>query len=167
MPQTIFPEIPITMATQLLLDHSLEIRRDLYLDPMVAEPWSCDPVRCRPRLGPNLCCKVQQRCRHLVEERCTIHDSKPFSCVLFPLDLVRIDGARLVTTVKNLHFFNTGCCRYDRDMLRCFEGLEHSRISMFESQKDVLATVFTQSELILMARRLAALFPKQKGLKRF
>lgn len=157
MPQTLFPDIPLTPTTQLVLDSALEIRRDLYLDPLVADLWSCDPERCRPRMGPNLCCKVQRRCRHLVGERCAVHDDKPFSCLLFPLDLVRIGGTRLVTTVKNLDFFHTGWCRYDRDMLRCFHGVERSDVSMFEVQRDVLRRVFTDSEMVLMERRLASL----------
>jgi hypothetical protein len=162
MPQTIFPDVPLTLETQVLLDGMLVARRDLYVDPLVAEPWSCDPERCRPRMGPNLCCKVQRRCRHLVAERCAIHGEKPFSCLLFPLDLVRIGGIRLVTTVKNLDFFYTGWCRYDRDMLRCFDGNDRSKVPMFAAQRQVLAGVFTQAEMLLMERTLANVFPKWK-----
>ena len=157
MPQTPFPDLPLTPATQLVLDQALKIRRDLYLDPLVAAPWSCDPGRCRPRMGPNLCCKVQKRCRHLVDDRCAVHEDKPFSCRLFPLDLARIGSIRLVTTVKNLDFFDTGWCRYDRDMLHCFDGVEQATVSMFDTQLTLLQEVFTQAELVLMQQRLAAL----------
>ncbi|NTU60299.1 MAG: hypothetical protein HGA98_04495 [Deltaproteobacteria bacterium] len=160
MPQTLFPDVPLNLATQLLLDSLIEVRRDLYLDPVVAEAWSCDPERCRPRMGPNLCCKVQKRCKHLAPDNlCAIHESKPFSCRLFPLDLVRIGGARVLTSVKNVDFFNTGWCRYDRDMLRCFEGVERSRVSMFEAQREVLAGVFTRAELFLLEKALEEVFP--------
>ena len=101
-------------ALEAFLGTLTPARRDLYVDPVVLTPWACDPERCRPLLGRNLCCKVQTRCRHLVRELCDIHADKPFSCALFPLDLVRIGGARVVTTPANLGFFATGWCRFDR-----------------------------------------------------
>jgi hypothetical protein len=149
-----FTDVPPTPNVLLLLDGMLEVRRDLLLDPLVATPWSCDPDRCRPRLGPNLCCKVQVRCRHMEGERCGIHDTKPLVCRLFPLDLIRVAGARVVTTVLNLDFFHTGWSRYDRDMLRCFEGLERARASMFQTQRDVVAGIFTRAEFALLERTM-------------
>ncbi|MBI5016533.1 MAG: hypothetical protein HZB55_13720 [Deltaproteobacteria bacterium] len=149
-----FTDVPPTPDVLYLLDGMLEVRRDLLLDPLVATPWSCDPDRCRPRLGQNLCCKVQVRCRHMQGERCGIHDSKPLVCRLFPLDLIRVAGARVVTTVLNLDFFHTGWSRYDRDMLRCFEGAERARVSMFQAQRDVLADLLTRAELTLLERTL-------------
>ena len=159
----IFTDVPLTFPLQVFLDGMVRVRRDLYLDLTVAEPWSCDPDRCRARLGPNLCCKVQKRCRHLQGDRCTIHDSKPFLCTLFPLDLVRVGGNRVVTTIANLDFFNTGWARYDRDMLRCFEGAMTAGRPMFQAQEPVLASIFTKSELLLMKRALAEVFPPRSS----
>jgi Fe-S-cluster containining protein len=155
--EEIFTEIPLNSAVQRFLDGVLRVRRDLYIDPRLCEPWSCNPDRCRPLLGKNLCCKVEVRCPYLDNERCAIQAEKPFSCALFPLDLVRVGGVRIVTTVANSDFFLTGWSRFDRDMLRCFDGEPTGRCSMFEAQQDVLQKVFTQSEMTLMQRRIEAL----------
>ncbi len=152
----IFTDAPRTGDLARFLETLVRVRRDLYVDPMLADPWSCDPDRCRPLLGPNLCCKVQVRCVHLVGGRCAVHGDKPFDCALFPLDLVRIGGVRVVTTVKNMDFFSTPWCRYDRDMLRCFDSSEAGGQSMFAAQRPVLERVFTRSEMVLMARALEA-----------
>ena len=157
LPDDLFTDAPLDFRSQVLLDSLLEVRRDLFVDPLLAEPWSCDPQRCRPRLGPNLCCKVQLRCGHLDGDRCSIQQDKPFACELFPLDLVRLGGARVVTTVKNLDFFHTGWSRYDRDMLHCFEGVEQSPKSMFDAQRAILDRVFTRSEVAVMERALERL----------
>jgi len=151
----IFMEGHLTPQAEQFVGTLLKVRRDLFIDPTVAEPWSCDPGRCRAALGKNLCCKVEIRCRHLDGDRCGIHNLKPFSCAIFPLDLVRLDGIRIVSTVKNVRFFNMGWSRFDRDMLRCFEGRELSEESMFEVQKKELLQVFTISEVTLMERTLA------------
>ncbi len=156
MPRAAYTDVPLTFATQGLLDGLVEVRRDLFVDPLLAEPWSCDPARCRPLLGPNLCCKVERRCEHFKGGGCAIHSSKPFACALFPLDLVRIGEARVVTTVRNLDFFETGWSRFDRDMLRCFEGSEEATGSMFEAQRPLLAALFTSSELLKIENALAA-----------
>ncbi len=150
----IFTDAPATDEMVHFLETLVRVRRDLYVDPMLSDRWSCDPDRCRPLLGPNLCCKVQVRCPHLRAGRCGVHEDKPFDCALFPLDLVRIDGARVVTTVKNMAFFSTPWCRYDRDMLRCFENSEAGGQSMYEAQRPVLERVFTRAETILLTRAL-------------
>ena len=160
-PELVFTEAPMTPALQYLLDGMIQVRRDLHVDPMIQVPWCCDPKRCRPRLGPNLCCKVQQRCRHLASDhKCSIHDGKPFLCALFPLDLVRLGSARVITTPSNLDFFVTGWSRYDRDMLRCFEGQVDSPLSMYEQQATILRRVFSPSELRAVERALGALCGK-------
>ncbi len=151
----IFTDIPWNFGVQVFLEGMLRARRDLLVDPLLAEPWSCDPDRCRPLLGENLCCKVEVRCPDLVGERCGVHRAKPFSCALFPIDLVRVNGARVVTTVLNPTFFDTGWSRYDADMLRCFEGAQRSARSMFEVQRPVLLRVFTRSEVLRMEETLA------------
>lgn len=156
-PDDFFTDAPLDFRSQVLLDGLLEVRRDLRVDPLLATSWSCDPDRCRPRMGRHLCCKVQRRCPHLEGERCTIQSDKPFACELFPLDLVRFGGIRVVTTVKNLDFFHTGWSRYDRDMLRCFEGDERSPTSMFEAQRTVLERVLTRSEVAVIDRALTRL----------
>jgi len=153
-PEEIFTDIPLTFAVRVFLDGLIEVRRDLLVDPLLARPWSCDPERCRPLLGPNLCCKVETRCSELEGERCGIQDRKPFSCALFPLDLVRAGGLRVVTTARNHDFFCTGWSRYDRDMLRCFEGAQRGAEPMLRVQKPLLLRVFTPSEVALMERRL-------------
>lgn len=155
--EEIFTDVPHSPSLQLFLDTLLRVRRDLYVDPTLTAPWSCDPKRCRPRLGENLCCKVETRCPNFENDRCSVHSTKPFSCALFPLDLVRVRGLRVVTTVKNLDFFHTGWSRYDRDMLSCFQGVEVGHRSMFETQSEVLQRVFTRSEMLLMEQRLRAL----------
>ena len=156
--EEIFTPIPETFRVRLFLDDLHRVRRDLYLDPLLAEPWSCDPERCRPHLGKNLCCKVEVRCVHLHEDRCAIHPSKPLSCALFPLDLVRVGGVRVVTTVSNLDFFDTGWSRYDRDMLRCFDGMPAVHgMTMFEAQKGFLLRVMTRSEVFLMEKAIQSL----------
>lgn len=153
--ETLFTEAPPTTPLRLLLDSVVRVRSDLYVDPMVADPWQCNPDRCAPRLGPNLCCKVEKRCPHLRGKRCAIQERKPFLCALFPLDLVRIGTARLITTPKNLDFFLTGWSRYHRDMLRCFDGHLTAASSMFQEQKPVLARCFTQGELRSVEKALA------------
>lgn len=142
-----YVEAPLNFVTQDVLDDMVEVRRDLYVDPLLAHPWSCDPARCRPLLGANLCCKVERRCSHFKADRCDIHALKPLGCALFPLDLLRVGSLRVVTTVKNATFFESGWSRYDRDMLRCFEGCENGTSSMFEVQRSVLECFFTRSEL--------------------
>lgn len=154
--EDILMEARMTPEIDALLGTLIPVRRDLYLDPMVADAWSCDPRRCRNFLGKNLCCKVEIRCRHMEGDRCGIHHMKPFSCALFPLDLIRVKGIRIVSTVKNMQFFNTGISRFDRDMIRCFEGDETGDKSMFEVQKSELLRAFTNSEVELMERKLAA-----------
>lgn len=150
-----FTEVPPRFEVQVFLESLLRVRRDLAVDPMAAEAWSCDPERCRPLLGRNLCCKVQRKCRHFQDDRCGVHTAKPFDCALFPLDLIRVAGVRVVTTVKNPQFYATGWCRFDRDMLRCFDGEEQGTTSMFEVQREILLGVFTVAETTLMARTLA------------
>ncbi|WP_461393150.1 hypothetical protein [Deferrisoma sp.] len=141
---------------QFFLDGLVRVRPDLYLDPMLADPWSCEPGRCRPRLGPNLCCKVERRCRHFDGRGCRIHETKPFACALFPLDLARVRGIRVVTTVKNIEFFRLGWCRFDRDMLQCFPGQDPEAPPMLLAQEAVLRRVFTEAEWALMVRALPA-----------
>jgi hypothetical protein len=153
--EEIFTEVPWTVPLQLFLDGLGTARRDLFVDPLLARPWSCNPERCRTRLGENLCCKVETRCPHLSEQRCAIHDDKPFSCALFPLDLIRVNGIRVVTTPKNSRFFDTGWSRYDRDMLQCFRGHERGTRSMFQVQREVLLRVFTRAEVTRMEQQLA------------
>ncbi len=132
----------------------LRIRRDLYVDPMLNDPWCCNPARCRPMLGRNLCCKVEVRCRHLRGTRCAIHYRKPFGCALFPLDLVRSGPVRVITTVKNPEFFRSGWSRYHRDMLRCFDGVVDTAVTMFDAQRAVLARVLDPAELHAVDRAL-------------
>ena len=157
--EEIFTDLPLTLRVQNFLEDLLRVRRDLYVDPLLADAWSCDPERCRPLMGRNLCCKVERRCPHLVGERCGIQPRKPFSCALFPLDLVRVGGVRIVTTVKTLDFFDAGWSRFDRDMLRCFQGRERGHEPMFGVQREGLLGVFTHSEVTLMGRRLEAARP--------
>ena len=161
MREPIFTEVPLNFLTGAFLNDVVEVRPGLCVDPMLLEPWSCRPDRCRPYLGPNLCCKVERRCTHFKGDLCTIHDRKPFGCTLFPLDLIRIGDTRVVTTVKNIGFFDTGWCRYDQDMLSCFEGVEEGRASMFEVQRPVLARLFTRSEVILLEEALEAVRRKK------
>ncbi len=158
----IFTDTPWSFALQVFLEGLLPARRDLLVDPLLAAPWSCDPERCRPRLGPNLCCKVETRCEHLVGEVCAVHDAKPFSCALFPLDLVRINGIRVVTTPHNPFFFDTGWSRYDRDMLRCFEGTQTGNTSLFEAQRDLLLHTFTRAEVHRMQQALGLPAPDEE-----
>ncbi|MDW7710587.1 MAG: hypothetical protein SCH98_08935 [Deferrisomatales bacterium] len=150
----IFTDAPWSFALQVLLETLLPARRDLLVDPLLAEPWSCDPERCRPLLGPNLCCKVETRCAHLIGEVCAVHETKPFSCALFPLDLIRVNGIRVVTTPKNELFFQTGWSRYDQDMLRCFEGTRREATTLFSSQRAILLRAFTLSEVRRMEQVL-------------
>jgi hypothetical protein len=162
-PEEIFTDIPLTFAVRVFLDGLIEVRRDLLIDPLLATLWSCDPDRCRPLLGPNLCCKVETRCPELRGERCGIQDRKPFSCALFPLDLVRAGGLRVVTTAKNRDFFSTGWSRYDRDMLRCFEGIQRGAEPMLRVQQPVLLRIFTASEVALMERTLLSVERSSKS----
>ncbi len=154
LPHDVFTDIPWSFQLQVFLEELLRPRRDLFVDPLLAESWSCDPERCRPLLGPNLCCKVETRCRHLDEDRCTIHMVKPFSCALFPLDLLRVGGIRVVTTVGNPAFFDTGWSRFDRDMLQCFETEDPAAEPMFQVMRPTLRRVFTRAEVAVMARAL-------------
>jgi len=155
----LFTDVPWSFTLQVFLEELRRARRDLLVDPLLAEPWSCDPERCRPLLGPNLCCKVETRCEHLAEDACGIHAAKPFSCALFPLDLIRVGGVRVVTTPANAAFFDTGWSRYDRDMLRCFEGGERGAQSMFSAQRDLLLHCFTRAEVLRMERALGLQTP--------
>ncbi|MBE0617113.1 MAG: hypothetical protein IH608_04205 [Proteobacteria bacterium] len=150
----VFTDVPWSFALQVFLEGLHRARRDLLVDPLLAEPWSCDPERCRPLLGANLCCKVETRCEHLAGEACGVHAVKPFTCALFPLDLLRVNGVRVVTTPKNPAFFDTGWSRYDRDMLRCFEGREGSAESMFAVQRGLLLQTFTLAEVRRMEKVL-------------
>lgn len=152
--EEIFTDVPWSVPLQLYLDGLVAARRDLLVDPLLAEPWSCDPGRCRSRLGENLCCKVETRCPHLAGNLCAIHENKPFSCALFPVDLIRVNGIRVVTTAKRSAFFETGWSRYDRDMLACFEGRERGTLAMFQVQRDVLLRVFTRAEVARLETRL-------------
>jgi hypothetical protein len=150
----LFCDVPWSFALQVFLEGLRPARRDLLVDPLLAEPWSCDPDRCRPLLGANLCCKVETRCEHLEGEACAVHETKPFSCALFPLDLLRVNGVRVVTTPRNPLFFQTGWSRYDRDMLQCFEGLPRGTASLFAAQRDVLLRTFTRAEVRRMEQVL-------------
>jgi hypothetical protein len=152
--EAVFGDLPPSPALHYFAEGLLRVRHDLRIDPLLADHWSCDPDRCRPLLGRNLCCKVETRCRYMEGEECSIHEDKPLDCALFPLDLVRVAGVRLVTTAKNAEFFATGWCRFDRDMLRCFDGVEKGNQSMFEAQRALLERLFTRSEVELMARAL-------------
>ena len=124
-----------------------KLRGGLILDPMLAEPWSCDTARCREFLGRNLCCKVDTRCRYFTGELCRVHDRKPFSCALFPLDLWRVGRARVLVSAKNPIPYARNWSRYDRDMLRCFLGTEKGAKSMLEVQEPVLRKVFGEAEM--------------------
>lgn len=157
--EEVFVDLPPNPALQYLLEDLLYVRHDLRVDPMLADRWSCDPERCLPLLGRNLCCKVETRCRHLGDGGCTIHDDKPLDCALFPMDLVRVAGVRVVTTAKNMAFFDTGWCRFDRDMLRCFDGEERGEQSMFQVQRPLLEQLFTRAEVEVMARSLGSVAP--------
>ena len=128
----------------------VRLRAGIVLDPLVAEDWVCDPVRCRPAMGRNLCCKVDIRCVHLQDGICAIHASKPFSCALFPLDLWRVGGLRVVVSGKNPVPYARDWSRFDRDMLRCFSGEIPKGPSMLEVQLPVLERVFTRGELTMM-----------------
>lgn len=154
LPPDVFTDIPWSFQVQVFLEDLLRPRRDLFVDPFLAEPWSCDPERCRPLLGRNLCCKVETRCRHFREDRCSIHEEKPFSCALFPLDLLRVGGIRIVTTVANPAFFDTGWSRYDADMLRCFENQDPAAKPMFQVMRATLRQVFTRAEVAVMEKSL-------------
>lgn len=129
----------------------VRLRGSIVLDPMLADPWTCDPARCRPVMGRNLCCKVDTRCRHFTGELCSIHETKPFSCLLFPIDLWRVGPLRAVISAKNPIPYERDWTRFDRDMLRCFEGVvAEGGPSMLEVQLPVLSRVFTQAELSMM-----------------
>lgn len=139
------------------LEPFLRLRGGILLDPGVAAPWSCDATRCRERMGRNLCCKVDTRCRHLIRDKCSIHDEKPFSCALFPLDLWRVSGKRVLLSAANPLPYQNGWSRYDRDMLRCFEGIEGEGASMVEVQEEVLGRVFTVAELEMIRKAVEEL----------
>jgi len=154
LPRTRFTTVPWEGWFEGFVQGLIRVRRDLYVDPLLNDPWRCNPARCRPRLGRNLCCKVEVRCRHLRGTRCAIHDRKPFGCALFPLDLVRSGAIRVVTTVKNPEFFRSGWSRYHRDMLRCFDGIVDTDVTMFEAQRTVLGQVLGPGELNAVERAL-------------
>jgi hypothetical protein len=149
-----FLEIPDSPALRQFVDHLLPLRGGLYLDVAVAEPWDCDAERCRPLLGKNLCCKVQTRCPDLVDGICSIHETKPFSCALFPIELIRVGQKRIITSAGNPTLHEHNWTRFDRDMLRCFEGEIKSDRSMFEFQLPVLEEVLTKSELAVIGQAL-------------
>lgn len=128
----------------------VRLRGLIILDPLLADPWSCDAARCRPVMGRNLCCKVDTRCRHFTGELCAIHDTKPFSCLLFPIDLWRVGPYRAIISAKNPIPYARDWSRFDRDMLRCFEGSIPDGPSMLEVQLPVLARIFTLAELNMM-----------------
>ncbi len=148
--EEVFTDLPDSPAMEELVASLMKLRAGIYIDPLIAEPWRCDPERCRPLMGRYLCCKVQTRCSHFDGEKCSIHDTKPYSCALFPIDLVRVGGKRLVLSALNpiLHGYNWS--RYDRDMLRCFEGDMGEGPSMLEVQLPVLERAFTRAELQLI-----------------
>jgi Fe-S-cluster containining protein len=105
-------------------------------------------------MGRNLCCKVQTRCPDLVNGVCSIHETKPFSCALFPIELIRVGNKRIVASAGNPILHKHNWTRFDRDMLRCFEGEIKSDCSMFEFQLPVLKEVLTPSELAVIGRAL-------------
>lgn len=141
-----YTDIPWNPQVEQFLEGLIAVRDDLLVDPLLADPWSCEPVRCRPRLGPYLCCKVERRCEHFDGRGCRIYDERPFACALFPLDLVRVRGVRVVTTVKNMHFFRLGHSRFDRDMLGCFAGQDPTARPMLLAQEPLLRKIFTDAE---------------------
>lgn len=159
-----FVVLPETPQTLEYLEGMVPLRGGLFLDPGVAEPWSCDPERCRPVLGKNLCCKVQLRCKHLGPEGlCEIHASKPFGCALFPLDLFRIGAARVVAGVQDPRLHDRAWTRFDRDMLGCFAGeMPPDAQPMLLAQLPELSRVFTRSELELMKNAVKILRQKRK-----
>jgi hypothetical protein len=146
--------LPENEDTANYLATLIPLRAGIYLDPAVAEAWTCDAERCRPVMGQYLCCKVQTRCLQLIDGLCAVHDKKPFGCALFPLDIFRIGPARVVAATKNPMLYARNWTRFDRDMLRCFEGKMNPERIMLEEQIEVLAKVFTQAEIELMLRKV-------------
>ena len=78
-------------------------------------------------------------------------------CALFPIELFRIGHARVVAAADDGDLYAREWTRYDRDMLRCFEGEITGGASMFETQRPVLERVFTQAEMALLEGALARL----------
>ncbi len=152
-----YTEIDLDEDARIFLETMIPLRAGIYLDPDLAEPWSCDPARCRPLLGRNLCCKVEERCDHFTDDVCEIHEGKPFSCALFPIDLMRIGNARVVFSARNPIAHLMSWSRYDRDMLRCFEGEMVDAEVMLMAQLPVLEKVFTQAEIALMVEAMEEL----------
>jgi hypothetical protein len=149
IPHDPFHEIPDCVEARDFLGGLRKLRGGLYFDLRLLAPWTCDPERCRPKLGPNLCCKVQIRCKELVDGLCAVHDRKPFGCALFPADLVRVAGARAVVSAANPDLYRRDWTRFDRDMLRCFEGADHGP-PLYESVRPLLRQVFTRAEYAVL-----------------
>jgi hypothetical protein len=127
-----------------------KLRGGLYFDPDLLRPWSCDPDRCRPLLGRNLCCKVEMRCHAFNFGVCGIHENKPFSCALFPMEIIRVGSLRAVVSAENPLLYEKAWTRYDRDMLKCFVGDMKSRTTLFEVQDFIIEKVFTKAEAELL-----------------
>jgi hypothetical protein len=149
-----FLELEESPALKQFIDHLIPLRGGLYLDVALAQDWSCDADRCRPLMGRNLCCKVETRCPELIDGICSIHETKPFSCALFPIELLRVGAKRVVVSAGNPTLHEHQWTRFDRDMLRCFEGEMTGGRSMFEAQLPVLEQVLTRSELAIIGRAL-------------
>lgn len=149
-PQEHFIIVPADEEILEFIAPMKKLRGGMILDQALAEPWTCDPARCRPLMGRNLCCKVDTRCVHLKNGLCAIHEKKPFSCALFPIDLWRVGRARVLLSAKNPLPYSMGWSRYDRDMLRCFEGEIPEGPSMVDMQLPVLEKVFTRAELAVI-----------------
>ncbi|PLX41257.1 MAG: hypothetical protein C0608_06560 [Deltaproteobacteria bacterium] len=151
--EEIFFEVPLSPQSEEYLDTLVPLKAGLYLDPGVVEEWSCDPKRCRPALGRNLCCKVELRCAHLDSEGlCKIHRDKPFCCDLFPLELLHIGNARCVVSAKDPFLYQMNWSRFDRDMLRCFDGEVREGRPIFEVALPLLEEVLTASEVAVLKR---------------
>ncbi|TLN05296.1 hypothetical protein FDZ71_11635, partial [bacterium] len=143
-------DIEESEETELFLSTLVKLRANLYLDPDLVRLWSCDPQRCRPFMGRNLCCKVEMRCASFVEGICLVHDDKPFSCALFPLDILRFGQKRALVSAGNPLLYKNEWTRFDRDMLDCFSGEIKSEKTMFETQEFLLEKVFTRAEFHLL-----------------
>jgi hypothetical protein len=155
MEEELFTEIFENDEALVFLGTLKKLRAGIYVDPSLNDPWSCDGNRCRPFLGRNLCCKVETRCKHFTGDSCSIHETKPFSCALFPVDLLRIGRSRVVVSAKNPLLYEKNWSRYDRDMLRCFDGEIIGKDSEFIAQLPILKKVFTMAEIDLIERGLA------------
>jgi hypothetical protein len=140
-PEGAFIEVPASAELERALAEFVRVRADLWVDPLLTDSWSCDPPRCRPRLGPNVCCKIERRCAKFDGRKCQIYERRPFTCALFPIELLRVRDVRLVTTVKNVPIVNLGHGRFDRDMLNCFAEQDLAAPPMLLAQEDVLRRV--------------------------